>query len=95
MSQPSSVAHGPACGFDRLYDEPWRGDSASDEICPCCGIQFGYDDSGRRTDEFYADWRTTWVANGSPWFSKSRSAPDGWSAAEQLATFDQCGKQLR
>jgi len=25
---------------------PWIDDSPADEICPCCGIQFGYDDSG-------------------------------------------------
>ena len=24
--------------------EPWAGASASLEICPCCGIHFGYDD---------------------------------------------------
>jgi hypothetical protein len=30
------------CGLGFL---PWHDDSASDEICPCCYIQFGYDDA--------------------------------------------------
>jgi len=34
----------PACGF-LLQMPPWDGKLPSEEICPCCGIQFGYDDS--------------------------------------------------
>src|SRR2546421_398332 len=34
----------PACGY-ALGFAPWDGESPSDEICPCCGIQFGYDDA--------------------------------------------------
>ena len=34
----------PACGFN-LGFRPWDGESPSDEICPCCHIQFGYHDA--------------------------------------------------
>ena len=34
----------PACGYDGLEEPPWTDGSASDEICPSCGIQFGYED---------------------------------------------------
>ena len=34
----------PACGYD-LEFPAWDGESASDEICPSCGIQFGYTDT--------------------------------------------------
>jgi hypothetical protein len=39
----------PVCGFG-LWFQPWRAESPADEMCPCCGIQFGYDDAagGRR-----------------------------------------------
>lgn len=32
-------------GFDELYEQPYdkRGEP-SDEICPCCGFHFGFDD---------------------------------------------------
>ena len=43
------MAECPACGFEGLDEEPWVGDSPSDDICPCCGMQFGYYDAGRRT----------------------------------------------
>jgi hypothetical protein len=58
------------CGFN-LGFEAWNGDSPSDEICPCCGIQFGYTDCadggvfGRK--RIYREWRAAWVAEGMPW----------------------------
>lgn len=35
--------HCPACGFE-LNGPPWRGEDPSWNICPCCGIEFGYDE---------------------------------------------------
>jgi len=68
---------------------PWAGESPSDEICPCCGIQFGYDDAvggdpGKR-NELYARWRRVWVESGMKWFSKSTRPPIGWDPMKQLA----------
>ena len=38
----------PACGYDKLWELAWTDPDAtgggSDEICPICKIQFGYDD---------------------------------------------------
>jgi hypothetical protein len=34
----------PVCGYELAF-APWSDDSPSDEICPSCGIQFGYDDA--------------------------------------------------
>ena len=44
MESMSKSCYCPACGFP-LEFEPWANGSPSDEICPCCGIQFGYDDA--------------------------------------------------
>jgi len=53
----------PVCEF-MLDFEPWRGTSASDEICPSCGIQFGYDDARPELRaEVYAAWREAWLKN--------------------------------
>lgn len=59
----------PVCGFDELDEEPWRDGSGSQEICPSCGVQFGYEDAcggdiGRRR-EFYEQRRAEWIARGS------------------------------
>ena len=58
----------PACE-QPLDFEPWPNGLASFEICPHCGIQFGYTDAG--DDEkwrqlFYAEWRERWIAAGRP-----------------------------
>ncbi|RIK43045.1 MAG: hypothetical protein DCC58_10200 [Chloroflexi bacterium] len=79
----------PVCGY-ALNQPPWCGESASFEICPSCGIHFGYDDdvsseSFRSKPETYRCWRETWITAGMPWFSKGRDKPKGWNPLDQLA----------
>jgi hypothetical protein len=78
----------PACGF-ALDFEPWSQGVPSNEICPCCGIQFGYDDAAggdpARVAEIYESWRERWIADGARWSSLGRRPPDDWNATSQLA----------
>lgn len=78
----------PVCGYDGLYDIPWDENAASDEICPCCGTHFGYDDAAGGDREhrrgLYRELRERWKAAGCPWFSGSRVPPQDWQPAEQL-----------
>lgn len=90
--------HCPACGFE-LNGPPWRGEDPSWNICPCCGIEFGYDeydseffdrreefaDEAQYREAFYRDWRARWRAAGCPWWSKQEGPPAGWSPEDQLA----------
>ena len=78
----------PACGF-RLDRPAWDDVSGpSEEICPSCGIQFGYDDAAggdlhlRR--QVYGSWREEWIARGMPWTSVGTPAPKDWNPEEQL-----------
>jgi hypothetical protein len=84
VRQSVAVTMCPACGFDELYEEPLTGESASDEICPCCSLHFGYDDAGGRSDDFHAGWRNRWVRDGCPWFSSGRRPGPTWSAEAQV-----------
>jgi hypothetical protein len=71
----------PVCGYDRLSRPPYNdGGGASFEICPCCGVQFGYQDCGFP----HAALRRIWLAGGGPWHSDFTRPPDGWSALGQL-----------
>src|SRR5262247_3286879 len=74
------------CGYD-LGKPTWRGNWPSFEICPCCGIQFGYDDAtgGDKTarQEIYRRWRRDWIKRGMHWWS-SRPAPSDWNPIRQL-----------
>jgi hypothetical protein len=87
MSTPKCSTHCPVCGYE-LGFLPWDGDSPSDEICPSCGIQFGYSDAAggdlRRRQQIYREWRQNWINMNMPWSSKGREPPDQWDAREQL-----------
>lgn len=75
----------PICGNPNLTYRPYSNDgtSASDEICPCCGFQFGFDD--HVSGHTHAAWRQHWVESGMPWFSRGRRPPPGWDPVAQLA----------
>ncbi|WP_206171040.1 hypothetical protein [Phragmitibacter flavus] len=82
----------PVCGFANLKEPPRAASGGgSYEICPCCGFQFGVDDDDRGLTDEQA--REAWVAKGMPWKSKSRKAPEGWDAAEQVQNFLQPKKK--
>lgn len=74
------------CGY--LLDEPpWGEDgrNPSFDICPCCGVEFGYEDcrlSGIRK------FRQEWLAKGSPWFDSSKKPAD-WGLENQLKSIPQ------
>ncbi len=78
-----------ACGFD-LGFPAWDGDFPSDEICPCCGIQFGFDDVTALTEKissrniFYLGWRSKWKLDGMRWWSESRMPTEDWDPVRQL-----------
>lgn len=74
--------HCPVCGYMYLSRPPHGSTGgASYEICPCCGIQFGYDDDDLGVS--YSNWLEKWISNGMTWFSKSVPPPEGWSAIDQ------------
>jgi hypothetical protein len=71
----------PVCGFPGLDEAPCDDHGcASFEICPCCGIEFGYDDATTSHSEL----RARWIAGGKCWRS-DREPPTGWDADTQLA----------
>jgi hypothetical protein len=69
----------PVCYFvmSNVYD--------ADEICPCCGTQFGHDDSAETEAQramVRAELRLSWIERGQPfWYAPLR--PSGWNPAAQ------------
>jgi hypothetical protein len=59
----------PVCELP-LDFEPWTNGVGSQEICPRCGIQFGYADCAggdeAKRKVIYAEWRGRWTAAGRP-----------------------------
>jgi hypothetical protein len=72
----------PVCAYPNLYGPPHNAEGGgSDEICPYCGFQFGYDDDSELIR--YSEWREKWIALGSKWFSNGRPPPENWDPARQ------------
>ena len=73
----------PVCGFPNLTEPPHYADGgASDEICPSCGFQFGYDDDDQGIT--FEEWRRSWIERGMPWTSRGIARPVDWDAKAQL-----------
>jgi hypothetical protein len=63
-------------------DPPWGldGVTASFDICGCCGVEFGYEDSTRGSVLRY---RASWLASGAKWVDHA-GEPDNWNLEDQL-----------
>ena len=71
----------PVCRYPDL-DEPAYDNfgCASYNICPCCGTEFGYDDSTAA----HSYLRGKWVSEGMQWWSKHQLKPNDWDPVRQL-----------
>jgi hypothetical protein len=49
-------------------------------ICPSCGVEFGYETAGRTFTEL----RQEWVVTGARWASRVDRPPSGWNPWLQL-----------
>ncbi|MGI9948613.1 hypothetical protein [Vibrio hyugaensis] len=69
------------CGLTQ-HEPPWGGDGKSPnfDICSCCGVEFGYEDSSFISTTNY---RRKWLENGAKWFDLDEM-PTNWCAKEQL-----------
>jgi len=69
------------CGLEQS-SPPWGEDGRSPtfDICDCCGVEFGYEDS---TLVGVREFRAAWLKRGAPWF-RPEARPPGWSRESQL-----------
>lgn len=70
------------CGLEQPYPQYGdNGNSPTYEICACCGVEFGYEDT---TVQSAQKFRENWIGDGLKWFSPSEK-PANWSWEEQKA----------
>jgi hypothetical protein len=68
----------PVCGYKGLREDPRE---QTFEICPCCYVEFGYEDVGNT----YEALRQKWIDSGAEWHSRAVSPPPkNWDYREQL-----------
>lgn len=78
------------CGLDLEdvgEDPPWGrdGDDPSYDFCPCCGVEFGYQDFSLEGVRAY---RARWLGGGQRWY-RPQLQPAGWDAGAQLEQLPQ------
>jgi len=63
--------------------QPWGADGRTPayEICDCCGVEFGYEDSSRAPVFAF---RASWIDSGYRWFNP-KVRPKNWRPDEQIA----------
>lgn len=66
----------PVCGFSSLAAPP-----RDYYICPCCGTEFGNDD----TLYTFSELRRRWINRGLVWFSRFTPPPRDWNPFIQLS----------
>ncbi|WP_310551911.1 hypothetical protein [Paenibacillus glufosinatiresistens] len=54
---------------------------SSFDICPCCGVMWGYEDNNKRS---LIKFREKWIEEGCNWFDEEER-PNKWDAKAQLA----------
>ena len=74
----------PICGYDEMPYAP-----VPENICPCCGTQYGFDDYYHTPKEL----RLMWIEAGFPWFDDIIGPPENWSPVKQLLKAG-CGAEL-
>ena len=74
------------CGF-YIDDLPWGedGNCPTYEICPCCGVEFGNEDSSKESTKRY---REKWINEGLTWFDP-KEKPKEWNKEEQFRNIPQ------
>ncbi len=62
------------CGL-YIEDKPWGEDGLfpTYEVCPCCGVEFGYEDC---TVESVLDYRERCITNGTKWSNLNQNPVD-------------------
>jgi hypothetical protein len=81
MYKNSTYLHCRVCGLAQS-DPPWGedGETPTFNICPCCGVEFGYEDS---TLFSIRNYRSSWLEGGAQWHVP-KAKPQDWRLDEQL-----------
>lgn len=81
MTMSDRARYCPVCGY-KARVPPWgvNGDSPTHSICPCCGVQWGYQDLIVESRDEYRD---GWLAAGAHW-DWDEVPHDGLTTAQRL-----------
>lgn len=81
MTNSTNYKYCRICGYEP-DEPPWGADGRDPSFfyCPCCGVEWGYQDSTVKSIETF---RTSWLQAGAPWCDR-KTPHDGLTVAERL-----------
>jgi len=91
----------PICGYPELDEAPFNylengiksysysKGAPTYEICPCCGIEFGYTDYEKTWDEL----RKEWIDSNYKWKHTTAQKPSNWNPKKQLKNIEKIPKE--
>ncbi|GAA3320476.1 hypothetical protein [Arthrobacter ramosus] len=83
----------PVCGYSGLDEPPYlENEAGSYNICPCCYVEYGFDDGGRHGEDlqlWIAEARDAWINQGMRWNSSWTNPPEHWDPLIQLENLKQ------
>jgi hypothetical protein len=75
------------CGYPNLDEQPLL---ESHNICPCCGVEYGYEDCKFVS---YKKFKNDWIASGAKWFDQELK-PSDWDLEKQLENINKIPQAL-
>lgn len=90
----------PICGYPDLEEAPlnyienetrfysYNKGAPTYEICPCCGIEFGYGDYEKSWEQI----RKEWIESGYKW-RHPKYKPNNWDPKKQLQNLEKISKE--
>lgn len=85
INRNKKISGCPVCGYPDFvaFDDTFG--LTTFEICPCCGVQSGYEYGEDSAISDFLRLRQTWIGErGGTWWSEAHSQPDGWDYDAQL-----------
>ncbi|MCO5057435.1 MAG: hypothetical protein M9905_06075 [Rhizobiaceae bacterium] len=80
LSEPTLYCR--VCGLEQAEPQYGKdGVSPTFDICPCCGVEFGYQDTIR---DAVLKFRDEWLASGAKW-AEPKKQPTNWDLPKQLS----------
>ena len=75
-----SIHRCPSCGYDTSDSEIWTTPSSSHDICDCCGLAFGKDETSL---EKIREYRNEWLQHPMLWHNP-QAMPENWKLEDQM-----------
>jgi hypothetical protein len=85
IDRNKNISGCPVCGYPDFVAFEDKLGVTTYEICPCCGVQSGYEYGEKATTDDFSRLRQKWISErGGAWWSNAHKQPEGWDHISQM-----------